>query len=92
MKIVNVVGARPQFIKYYPISKALEQIVADKSVRDILVHTGQHYDYNMSRIFFDELGMKSPDYHLEIGSGTHGVQTAAVIQKVEEILLTETLH
>ncbi|MBI5740636.1 MAG: UDP-N-acetylglucosamine 2-epimerase (non-hydrolyzing) [Nitrospirae bacterium] len=90
MKIVNIIGARPQFIKYVPVSKAIEKINASgHPVRDVLVHTGQHYDYSMSKIFFDELGIKEPDYHLGVGSGPHGMQTASVLQKTEEVCLQE---
>jgi UDP-GlcNAc3NAcA epimerase len=84
MIILNIIGARPQFMKYLPISNAIGQ--RDPLIRDILVHTGQHYDYNMSKIFFDELGIKEPDHHLNVGSGTHGFQTAQIIQKIESIL------
>ncbi len=86
MKIANIIGARPQFIKYFPVSKAIEK---HNNIHDILIHTGQHYDYTMSKIFFDELGIKEPEYHLGAGSGTHGEQTAQVIQKVEEVLIKE---
>ena len=93
MKIVNVVGARPQFIKYFPVSKAIENYNGEKHsggiVKDVLIHTGQHYDYNMSKIFFDELGIKEPEYHLGIGSGAHGEQTGQIIQKVETVLNKE---
>ena len=95
LKVVNIVGARPQFIKYFPISSALEKITPTNSkvsVKDILVHTGQHYDYAMSKIFFDELGIKEPDYHLEVGSGLHGRQTGLMLQKIEELLLKEKPH
>lgn len=86
MKIVQIVGARPQFIKYYPLQKELETL---DNIEDILVHTGQHYDYKMSQVFFDQLGIKKPKYHLEVGSASHGVQTAKVIERVEEVLLKE---
>jgi UDP-GlcNAc3NAcA epimerase len=90
VKIINAVGARPQFIKYAPVSKALQRVNgAEASIQDILVHTGQHYDYNMSKIFFDELGIKDPDYHLDVGSGDHGRQTALILQRIEEIYLRE---
>ncbi len=60
-----------------------------KGIKDILIHTGQHYDYTMSKIFFDELGIKEPDYHLGIGSGSHGEQTGLALQRVENVLLKE---
>lgn len=85
MKIIHVVGARPQFIKYFPVSRAL----AVREIEDILVHTGQHYDYSMSRVFFDEFGIKEPEYHLGVGSGTHAVQTAKIMEKVEAVLEEE---
>lgn len=85
MKIVTIVGARPQFIKAAPVSKALRE--ADHA--EILVHTGQHYDYGMSQVFFEELGISEPDIDLGVGSGSHGWQTAQMLMRIEEILLTE---
>jgi UDP-GlcNAc3NAcA epimerase len=84
MKVVTVVGARPQFVKAGPVSKALR-----KSHTEILVHTGQHYDYKMSSVFFDELNLPEPDTNLEVGSGTHGAQTAAMLVGIEQVLITE---
>ena len=89
MKIAHIVGARPQFIKYFPVSEAIKKHSQERNTSDILIHTGQHYDYNMSKIFFDKFGIKEPEYHLGIGSGTHGVQTGNLIQKVEEVLMHE---
>jgi UDP-N-acetylglucosamine 2-epimerase len=92
MKVVDVVGARPQFIKLAPILKAVErhnQQYPDRPIQEILVHTGQHYDYEMSQVFFDELGLKSPDYHLGVGSGSHGYQTGEMLKRIEEVLLKE---
>jgi UDP-GlcNAc3NAcA epimerase len=85
MKVVSIVGARPQFIKAAPVSKALRN--ADH--QEILVHTGQHYDCGMSRVFFDELGISEPDVNLAVGSGTHGRQTAHMLVGVEDVLLRE---
>jgi UDP-N-acetylglucosamine 2-epimerase len=84
MKTVSIIGTRPQLIKYAPLSNELR-----KKHRDILVHTGQHYDYNMDRVFFDELGIPEPDYNLGIGSGTHAYQVAEMLKGVAEVLDTE---
>jgi UDP-N-acetylglucosamine 2-epimerase len=81
VKVVTVVGARPQFIKAAPVSRILRQ-----QHTEILVHTGQHYDDNMSVIFFDELDIPEPDYNLGIGSGSHGAQTGAMLAAIEQIL------
>lgn len=84
MKIVSVVGARPEFIQSAPVSRALR-----KNHHEVLVHTGQHYDYLMSQTFFDELGIPAPDYNLEVGSGSHASQTAEILVRFEETLLKE---
>lgn len=86
MKIVSIIGARPQFIKAAVISKEIEK---KNGIEDVLIHTGQHYDENMSRIFFDELEIPHPNYNLEVGSGLHGAQTAAMLEKTEQILINE---
>jgi len=84
LKIVSVVGARPEFIQATPVSRAIR-----KKHQELLVHTGQHYDYKMSQAFFDELGTPSPDYNLEVGSGSHASQTAEILVRFEELLLNE---
>lgn len=84
-QIVFVAGARPNFMKIAPILHALH--ARETKVRDVLVHTGQHYDHGMSEIFFEQLGIKAPDVHLEVGSGTHGAQTGRIMQTFEEYLM-----
>ena len=84
MKVVSIVGARPQFIKAAPVSQVLRL-----EHTEILVHTGQHYDYGMSQLFFDELGLPEPDVNLGIGSGKHGEQTGQMLMGIEQILLEE---
>lgn len=83
-KIIAIIGARPQFIKHF----ALESEVND-TFQLITVHTGQHYDENMSKVFFDELGMKKPDYLLQAGGGNHGEQTGKMMFEIEKIVLDE---
>lgn len=85
MKIITIVGARPQIIK----AAAFSRVVKNKftQIEEIIVHTGQHYDDNMSQIFFKELGIPRPHINLKVGSSSHGVQTSIMIQKVEEVLL-----
>ena len=84
MKVVSVVGARPQFIKVASISRVLR-----RQHTEVLVHTGQHYDDNMSAVFFEELDIPAPDYYLGVGSGPHGAQTGAMLMRIEKVLLTE---
>ena len=86
MEIVSIVGARPQFIKAAMVSRALRR---KQGVEETLIHTGQHYDENMSRVFFEELDIPRPDYDLGIGSGTHGFQTGRMLEALEGILIRE---
>jgi UDP-N-acetylglucosamine 2-epimerase len=99
MKIVTVVGARPQFIKAAAVNRAIQAISrshrsfgrphSKKKIQEILVHTGQHYDYLMDRVFFDELKLPKPDYHLGVGSGSHARQTAMMLERIESVLERE---
>lgn len=84
MKVVSIVGARPEFVQAAPISRVLRE-----RHHEVLVHTGQHYDYLMSQAFFDDLGVPAPDYNLESGSGSHARQTAAMMAGLEDVLLKE---
>lgn len=84
MKIASIVGARPQFIKAAAVSRELR-----KAHQELLIHTGQHYDYRMSQAFFDELEIPTPDVNLDVGSGSHGAQTAAMLTGLEEIFVRE---
>lgn len=84
MKVLTVVGARPQFIKAFAVSRELRP-----EHREVMIHTGQHYDEDLSDVFFEELGIPEPDYNLGVGSDTHGRQTAAMLEGIEEILEKE---
>ncbi len=86
IKLATIVGARPQFVKAAVVSQALKRTGA---FQEILVHTGQHYDDNLSDVFFQELDIPSPRYHLGAGSGTHAVQTARMLETIEEMLLQD---
>jgi UDP-N-acetylglucosamine 2-epimerase (non-hydrolysing) len=84
MKIASIVGVRPQFVKASVVSKQLR-----KEHEEVLIHTGQHYDYKMNNVFFSELNIPEPEYFLEIGSGSHGYQTGEMLKKIEEVLIKE---
>lgn len=89
MKIITVIGARPQFIKASVMSKNIRSKKKKNKIREVLVHTGQHYDYLMDRVFFDELDLPKPDYYLGVGSHSHGKQTAMMLERVEDVLKKE---
>lgn len=88
IKLLTVIGARPQIIKAAAISRAVRNHF-EGQIEEKILHTGQHYDANMSQVFFDELGIPAPDYNLGVGSGSHGVQTAKMISGIEEVLSSE---
>lgn len=87
-RIITIVGARPQIIKSSAMSRAIRTNFSD-NLEEIIVHTGQHYDENMSEVFFREMGIPLPNYNLNVGSGSHGTQTAKMIEGLEEIFLKE---
>ena len=82
MKVVSVVGARPQLVKLAPVAAAFGHTAHEH----VIVHTGQHYDANLSDVFFDGLGIPAPDVHLGVGSGSHGAQTGAVLAAIDPVL------
>ncbi|MCX7760506.1 MAG: UDP-N-acetyl glucosamine 2-epimerase [Hydrogenothermaceae bacterium] len=88
MKIISIVGARPQFVKLMPIVKVIDSFENGKIIHKT-IHTGQHYDYLMNKVFFDELGIPEPDYNLEVGSASQGLQTGEMLKKIEDVLLKE---
>ncbi|WP_066377099.1 non-hydrolyzing UDP-N-acetylglucosamine 2-epimerase [Anabaena sp. CA = ATCC 33047] len=87
MKILTIVGARPQFIKAAAVSRRLQ---SHPGIQEVLVHTGQHYDENMSDVFFQELEIPAPNYHLGVGSDSHGAQTGRMLEAIEKVLLAES--
>lgn len=86
MKIVTILGARPQFIKAGSVSREIAQ---HKEIQEVIVHTGQHYDANMSDVFFDEMKIPKPDYFLDVNGNSHGAMTGQMIEKIEDVLLNE---
>jgi len=88
IKIINLVGARPQIIKASAISRAIKNKFSSK-IKEVIVHTGQHYDRELSQVFFDELEIPKPDYNLGVGSARHGKQTGLMLTSIEDVLLTE---
>lgn len=93
MKIVTIVGARPQFIKAAAVSRAVathNTSCENRAIEDVILHTGQHYDDNMSQVFFDELSIPPPRHNLGIGSLSHGAQTGRMLQAIEPVLMDET--
>jgi UDP-N-acetylglucosamine 2-epimerase (non-hydrolysing) len=87
MRILYVIGTRPNFVKTAPVISAMRRRLPDSA--HVLVHTGQHYDRLMSEIFFEELGVPAPDHMLEVGSGTHAVQTARTMERLEPVIVAE---
>jgi UDP-GlcNAc3NAcA epimerase len=87
-RIITIIGARPQIIKSSALSRAIRTSFLDK-IEEIIVHTGQHYDENMSNVFFEEMEIPKPNYNLNVGSGSHGAQTAKMIEGLEKIFLDE---
>jgi UDP-GlcNAc3NAcA epimerase len=87
MKIITIIGARPQFIKAAVVSRAIR--LRSDAITELIVHTGQHFDSNMSDIFFEELDIPKPHFHLGVGGGSHGQNTGRMLEKIEEVLLQE---
>lgn len=93
MKLIHIVGARPQFIKTAAVCRAMDarndRLDSSERVEEVVIHTGQHYDYGMSEVFFDELKIPKPDYNLGVGSASHGEQTGEMLKRVEPVLEKE---
>jgi UDP-GlcNAc3NAcA epimerase len=85
MRVATIVGARPQFIKAAILSAALKEA----GVEEVMIHTGQHYDYAMSELFFEQLGLAAPAHNLGVGSASHGAQTARILEAIEQVLLAD---
>ena len=87
MKILTIIGARPQFVKAATVSREISKY---SNIKEIIVHTGQHFDENMSDIFFEQMSIPAPDYYLDIAGLSHGAMTGRMLEKIEEILIKET--
>ena len=87
MKIVTIVGARPNFIKAAAVSRIFNKCV---EIEEVIVHTGQHFDENMSNVFFEEMGISNPDYNLNINGLSHGAMTGQMLERIEAILIEES--
>jgi len=93
LRILTIVGARPQFVKAAMVSKAIQKFNSEQSeikIEEVIVHTGQHYDFGMSKVFFDELSIPEPAYNLRVGSGGHGVQTGEMMIRLERTILQQS--
>ena len=94
LKIVTIIGARPQFIKASAVSRAIRNYNNEPHrevlIQEIIIHTGQHYDANMSKIFFDDLAIPKPDYNLGVGSASHAVQTGDMLSGIEKVIYAES--
>jgi len=84
VKVFNIVGARPNLVKIAPL---MREMCRCASIQPVLVHTGQHYDEKLSNVFFRQMGIPTPDFNLEVGSGSHGWQTAEILKRIEPLLL-----
>jgi UDP-GlcNAc3NAcA epimerase len=89
IRVLTVVGARPQFVKAAVISRLIRSETYRNRISETLIHTGQHYDENMSEVFFREMEIPDPDVNLNIGSGGHGHMTGAMLAKIEDLLLEQ---
>ena len=87
-KIITIIGARPQIIKSSALSRAIRTKFQD-DIEELIIHTGQHYDENMSQVFFEEMQIPKPHFNLNVGSGSHGAQTAKMIEGLEQLFLAE---
>lgn len=88
LKVITILGARPQFVKAAAISRAIKEL-NNPNLQEIIVHTGQHFDKNMSQVFFDELGIPEPDYNLHISGGSHGEMTGRMLMAIENVIIEQ---